>query len=63
MGISKVCYKIEQFFGITGRHMGCGRAIFKKLIKEHGNRLCQVIAFNRMRVLLSEGYNIQEERA
>jgi IS5 family transposase len=34
-GISEVCYKIEQYFGITERHMAGGRARFPTLIKEH----------------------------
>jgi transposase, IS5 family len=53
-GISKIRYKIEQYFGLTERHMGGGRARFTTLIKEHWNRLCQVMAFNTKRVLLAE---------
>lgn len=52
--ISKIRYKIEQYFGLTERHMGGGRARFTTLIKEHWNRLCQVMAFNTKRVLLAE---------
>jgi IS5 family transposase len=59
-GISKIRYKIEQYFGISERHMGGGRARFTTLIKEHWNRLCQVMAFNTKRVLLAERRKIQE---
>jgi transposase, IS5 family len=59
-GISKIRYKIEQYFGITERHMGGGRARFAALIKEHWNRLCQVMAFNSKRDLLAERRKIQE---
>lgn len=59
-GISKIRYKIEQYFGITERHMGAGRARFTTLIKEYWNRLCQVMAFNTKRVLLAERRKIQE---
>ena len=62
-GISKIRYKIEQYFGISERHMGGGRARFTTLIKEHWNRLCQVMAFNTKRVLLAERRKIQEALA
>ena len=61
--ISKIRYKIEQYFGISERHMGGGRARFTTLIKEHWNRLCQVMAFNTKRVLLAERRKIQEALA
>ncbi len=62
-GISKIRYKIEQYFGLTERHMGGGQARFTTLIKEHWNRLCQVMAFNTKRVLLAERHKIQEVMA
>jgi transposase, IS5 family len=52
--ISKVRYKIEQYFGLTERHMGGGRARFTTLLKENWNRLSMVMAFNTKRVLLAE---------
>jgi IS5 family transposase len=33
--ISKIRYKIEQYFGLTERHMGGGRARFTTLMKEN----------------------------
>jgi transposase, IS5 family len=62
-GISKIRYKIEQYFGLTERHMGGGRARFTTLINEHWNRLCQVMAFNSKRVLLAERKIAQEAMA
>ena len=53
-GISKIRYKIEQYFGLTELHMGGGRARFTTLLKEHWNRFCQVMAFNTKRVLFAE---------
>ena len=52
-GISKIRYKIEQYFGLTERHMGGGTARFTTLIKEHWNRFCQVLTFNTKRVQLA----------
>ena len=62
-GISKIRYKIEQYFGLTECHMGGGKARFTTLMKEHWNRLCQVMAFNTKRVLLAERQKIQEAMA
>jgi IS5 family transposase len=62
-GISKIRYKIEQYFGLTERHMGGGRARFTTLMKEQWNRLCQVMAFNTKRVLLAERKRAQEAMA
>jgi transposase, IS5 family len=61
--ISKIRYKIEQYFGLTERHMGGGRARFTTLIKENWNRLSMVIAFNTKRVLFAERKKIQEAMA
>ncbi|HPA08491.1 MAG TPA: IS5 family transposase [Methanoregulaceae archaeon] len=44
--ISKVRYKIEQYFGVTALHQGAGRARFTTLAKEGWDRLCHAIAFN-----------------
>jgi hypothetical protein len=43
--------------------MGGGRARFTTLIKEHWNRLCQMMAFNTKRVLLAERRKIKEVMA
>jgi IS5 family transposase len=50
-GISKIRYKIKQYFGLTERQMGAGQARFTTLLKEHWNRPCQVTAFNTKRPL------------
>ena len=52
--ISKIRYKIEQYFGLTERQMGGGRARFTTLLKENWNRLGMVIAFNIKRIILAE---------
>jgi len=44
--ISKVRYKIEQYFGVTALPQGAGRARFTTLAKEGWDRLCHAIAFN-----------------
>jgi len=44
--ISKVRYKIEQYFGVTALHQGAGRARFSTLAKEGWDQLCHAIAFN-----------------
>jgi IS5 family transposase len=59
-GISKIRYKIEQYFGLTERQMGAGQARFTTLFKEQWNRLCQAMAFNTKRVLLAERKRTQE---
>jgi len=61
--ISKVRYKIEQYFGLTERHMGGGRARFTTLIKENWNRMGMVMAFNIKRVLLAENKKTQRAMA
>jgi len=38
--ISKVRYKIEQYFGITEKYHGAGKARFTSLVKEGWNHLC-----------------------
>ena len=58
--IWKVRYKIEQYFGLTERHMGGGRARFTTLLKENWNRLSMVMAFNTKRVLLAQRKKLQE---
>ncbi len=50
--ISKVRYKIEQYFGITGKYHGAGKARFPSLVKEGWDHLCGAIAFNVKRVVL-----------
>jgi len=51
--ISKVRYKIEQYFGVTALHQGASRARFTTLAKEGWDRICQVMAFNMKRSYLS----------
>lgn len=53
-GISKIRYVIEQYFGLTEMYQGAGKARFTTLVKEGWNRLCQVMAFNIKRVILSQ---------
>ena len=52
-GISKVRYKIEQYFGITHKYHGAGKARFTTIIKENWDHLCGAMAFNIKRVVLS----------
>jgi len=52
-GISKVRYKIEQYFGLTSLEHEAGQARFTTLVKEGWNRLCGAIAFNCKRMLLA----------
>ena len=49
--ISKVRYKIEQYFGITAKYHGAGKARFTSLIKEGWDHLCGAMAFNIKRVV------------
>ena len=51
--ISKVRYKIEQYFGVTALHQGASRARFTTLAREGWDRMCQVIAFNMKRSYLA----------
>ena len=51
--ISKVRYKIEQYFGITEKYHGAGKARFTTIIKENWDHLCGAMAFNIKRVVLS----------
>ena len=53
-GISKIRYVIEQYFGLTEMYHGAGKARYTTLVKEGWNRLCQVMAFNIKRVILSQ---------
>ena len=50
--ISKVRYKIEQYFGITHKYHGAGKARFTTIIKENWDHLCGAMAFNIKRVIL-----------
>jgi transposase, IS5 family len=50
--ISKVRYKIEQYFGVTALHQGADRARITTLVKEGRDRLCHVIALNIKRSYL-----------
>jgi len=38
--ISRVRYKIEQYFGITHKYHGAGKARFTTLLKENWDHLC-----------------------
>ncbi len=51
--ISKMRYKIEQYFGITHKYHGAGKARFTTLIKENWDHLCGAMAFNIKRVVLT----------
>jgi IS5 family transposase len=51
--ISRVRYKIEQYFGITHKYHGAGKARFTTLLKENWDHLCGAMAFNIKRVILS----------
>jgi len=51
--ISKVRYKIEQYFGIAEKCHGAGKARFTSLVKEGWDHLCGAMAFNIKRVALS----------
>lgn len=53
--ISKVRYKIEQYFGVTALPQGVGRARFTTLVKEGWDRPCHAIAFNIKRSYLAGG--------
>jgi len=55
--ISKVRYKIEQYFGVTALHQGAGRTRFTTLAKEGWDRLCHAIAFNIKRSCRAGGMN------
>jgi len=50
--ISKVRYKIGQYFGLTELHQGAGKARFTTLAKQGWDNLCGVMAFNIKRVTL-----------
>jgi len=51
--ISKIRYKIEQYFGITHKYHGAGKARFTSIIKEHWDHLSGAMAFNIKRVILN----------
>jgi IS5 family transposase len=50
--ISRIRYKIEQYFGITHKYHGAGKARFTTIIKENWDHLCGAMAFNIKRVIL-----------
>ena len=52
-GISKVRYKIEQYFGLTHKYHGAGKARFTTIVKENWDHLCGAMAFNIKRVTLT----------
>ena len=52
-GISKIRYKIEQYFGLTHQYHGAGKARFTTMIKENWDHLCGAMAFNIKRVVLN----------
>jgi len=52
-GISKIRYKIEQYFGITHKYHGAGKARFTTIVKENWDHLCGAMAFNIKRVVLN----------
>lgn len=51
--ISKVRYKIEQYFGITHKYHGAGKARFTTIFKENWDHLFGAMAFNIKRVVLN----------
>ena len=51
--ISKVRYKIEQYFGITHKYHRAGKARFATILKENGDHLCGAMAFNIKCVVLN----------
>jgi IS5 family transposase len=51
--ISKIRYKIEQYFGLTEKYQRAGRARFTTLVKEWWDHLCGAMAFNIKRVTLA----------
>jgi len=51
--IARVRYKIEQYFGLTHKYHGAGKARFTTLLKENWDHLCGAMAFNIKRVVLN----------
>lgn len=51
--ISKIRYKIEQYFGITHKYHGAGKARFTTIVRESWDHLCGAMAFNIKRVVLN----------
>ena len=51
--ISKIRYKIEQYFGLTHKYHGAGKARFTTIVKENWDHLCGAMAFNIKRVTLT----------
>lgn len=52
--ISKVRYRIEQYFGITGKYHGAGTARFTTIMKENWDHLSGAMAFNIKRAVLAK---------
>lgn len=52
--ISKVRYKIEQYFGLTALYYGAGKARFTTLVKEGWDYMLGAMAFNIKRTLLNK---------
>ena len=52
--VSKVRYKIEQYFGITGKYHGAGKARFTTITKENWDHLSEAKTFNIKRVILTK---------
>ena len=52
--ISKVRYKIEQYFGPAALYYGTGKARFTTLVKEGWNCMLSAMAFNIKRTLLNK---------
>ena len=52
--ISKVRYKIEQYFGITEKYHGAGKARFTTILKENWDHLSGAMAFNIKRAILEK---------
>ena len=52
--ISKVRYKIEQYFGITSKYHGAGKARFTTIMKENWDHLSGAMAFNIKRAVLAK---------
>ena len=50
--ISKVRYKIEQYFGLTALYYGAGKVRFTTLVKEGWGRILSTMAFNIKRTLI-----------
>ena len=52
--ISKVRYKIEQYFGSSEKYHGAGKTRFTTILKENWDHLSGAMAFNIKRVILTK---------